>query len=220
MDWSNVAAFAATEFLLCLSPGPAVLLVVGLSMRQGFWSSQSAAAGILATNIFYFALSAAGVASVILASATLFAMLKYAGAAYLAYLGVKMIAPLIASLGKKGGDDEDAALSSAARINEAPQPLLRVFAKGFGVQASNPKNLAFFVAILPQFIDPAGPVALQMGVLGTVSVLLELPILAVYALAFSSLGRIVTNKTVMWTEAAAGSVLIFLGLALAWQRRA
>ena len=88
MDWSNIAAFAATEFLLCLSPGPAVLLVVGLSMRQGFWRSQAAAAGILTTNAIYFALSAAGVASLILASATLFYVLKIVGAVYLAWLGL------------------------------------------------------------------------------------------------------------------------------------
>ena len=59
---------------------------------------------------------------------------------------------------------------------------------------SNPKNLAFFVAILPQFIDPAGPVALQMAVLGGVSVLLELPVLLIYALAFSALAKVITER--------------------------
>ena len=219
MDLSNVAAFAATEFLLCLSPGPAVLLVVGLSMRQGFWHSQCATAGILTTNIVYFALSAAGVASVILASATLFAILKYAGAAYLTYLGVTMIIPLIAASRRDIKNSDEAALAGASRARATPDKPARIFLKGFSVQASNPKNLAFFVAILPQFIDPSGPVALQMGILGTVSVVLELPVLVAYALAFSSLARVVTNRLAMWTEAAAGGVLIFLGLALAWQRR-
>lgn len=219
MDWSNVAAFAATEFLLCLSPGPAVLLVVGLSMRQGFWRSQAAAAGILTTNAIYFALSAAGVASLILASATLFYVLKIVGAAYLAWLGLGMILPLWRAW--RSGEKDDVPLAEAAetapRLTAAP---IRLYWKGISVQAANPKNLAFFVAILPQFIDPAGPVALQMLVFGSVSVLLELPVLLIYALAFSALARVITRRVVLWIEAVAGGVLIGLAGVLAWERRA
>ncbi|MDJ0931893.1 LysE family transporter [Breoghania sp.] len=81
MDISSLATFALTEFLLCLTPGPAVLLVVGISMRRGFALSHYATLGILATNVAYFTLSAVGVASLILASATLFTVLKFGGAA-------------------------------------------------------------------------------------------------------------------------------------------
>ncbi|PRX11910.1 UNVERIFIED_ORG: threonine/homoserine/homoserine lactone efflux protein [Martelella mediterranea] len=216
MDWSSVAAFAATEFLLCLSPGPAVLLVVGLSMRQGFWRSQAAAAGILATNALYFALSAAGVASLILMSATLFNVVKIVGAAYLAWLGIKMIAPLFSR--RKG--ESDAVLASAADMRRArPEAPFRLFFRGFSVQAANPKNLAFFVAILPQFVNPTGDVAMQMMVFGGISVLLELPILIIYALAFSALARVITERLVAWLEASAGGILIMLGAALALQKR-
>lgn len=219
MDWSNIAAFAATEFLLCLSPGPAVLLVVGLSMRQGFWRSQAAAAGILTTNAIYFALSAAGVASLILASATLFYIVKIIGAAYLAWLGLGMIVPLWRAWrrGEKGGIPLAEAASTSARLTAPP---LTLYWKGISIQASNPKNLAFFVAILPQFIDPHGPVALQMAVLGGVSVLLELPVLLIYALAFSALAKVITERVVQWLEAIAGGVLIALAGVLAWERRA
>lgn len=219
MDWSNIAAFAATEFLLCLSPGPAVLLVVGLSMRQGFWRSQAAAAGILTTNAIYFALSAAGVASLILASATLFYVVKIIGAAYLAWLGLGMIVPLWRAWrrGEKGDVPLALAAEASPRITAPP---LKLYWKGISIQASNPKNLAFFVAILPQFIDPAGPVALQMAVLGGVSVLLELPVLLIYALAFSALAKVITERVVQWLEAIAGGVLIALAGILAWERRA
>ena len=219
MDWSNIAAFAATEFLLCLSPGPAVLLVVGLSMRQGFWRSQAAAAGILTTNAIYFALSAAGVASLILASATLFYVVKIIGAAYLAWLGLGMIVPLWRAWrrGEKGDVPLALAPEASPRITAPP---LKLYWKGISIQASNPKNLAFFVAILPQFIDPAGPVALQMAVLGGVSVLLELPVLLIYALAFSALAKVITERVVQWLEAIAGGVLIALAGILAWERRA
>ncbi|WP_174802369.1 LysE family transporter [Martelella limonii] len=219
MDWSNIAAFAATEFLLCLSPGPAVLLVVGLSMRQGFWRSQAASAGIITTNAVYFALSAAGVASLILASATLFYVLKIVGAVYLAWLGIKMIVPLWCSWrrGEKGDRPLAEAENTAPRAATSP---LRLYWKGISIQAANPKNLAFFVAILPQFIDPAGPVALQMVVLGSISVLLEIPVLIVYALAFSALARTITERFVLWIEAIAGGILILLAGALAFERRA
>ncbi|MAU20320.1 MAG: hypothetical protein CMH13_07270 [Martelella sp.] len=219
MDWSNIAAFAATEFLLCLSPGPAVLLVVGLSMRQGFWRSQAAAAGILTTNAIYFALSAAGVASLILASATLFYVLKIVGAVYLAWLGLGMILPLWRAW--RSGEKGDVPLALAAEASPRfTAPPLTLYWKGISIQASNPKNLAFFVAILPQFIDPAGPVALQMAVLGGVSVLLELPVLLIYALAFSALAKVITERVVLWLEAIAGGVLIALAGILAWERRA
>lgn len=218
MDWSNVAAFAATEFLLCLSPGPAVLLVVGLSMRQGFWRSQCAAAGILTTNAVYFALSAAGVASLILASATLFYVVKIVGAIYLAWLGIKMVVPLVRAL--RSGAKAGAPLVEAANAPRARTAPPRLYWKGISIQAANPKNLAFFVAILPQFIDPHGPVALQMVVLGSVSVLLELPVLLIYALAFSSLARLITERVVLWIEAIAGGVLIGLAGVLAFERRA
>ncbi|TNB48364.1 LysE family translocator [Martelella lutilitoris] len=217
MDWSSVAAFAATEFLLCLSPGPAVLLVVGLSMRQGFWRSQAAATGILATNALYFALSAAGVASLILMSATLFNVVKIIGAVYLAWLGIKMIAPLLSRRKGEGGS----ALAGAANLKRVtPEAPFRLFFRGFSVQAANPKNLAFFVAILPQFVNPTGDVAMQMVVFGGISVMLELPILLIYALAFSALARVVTERAVAWLEASAGGILVMLGAALALQKRA
>lgn len=218
MDWSNLAAFAVTEFLLCLSPGPAVLLVVGLSMRQGLWRSQCAAAGILTTNAIYFALSAAGVASLILASATLFYVLKIVGALYLAWLGVKMVLPLIQAWWR--GEKHDAPFAEASKMPRAQSAPLRLYWKGISLQAANPKNLAFFVAILPQFIEPHGPVAFQMVVLGSVSVLLELPVLFIYALSFSALAKVITERVVLWIEAIAGGILILLAGALAWEKKA
>ncbi len=218
MDWSNLAAFAVTELLLCLSPGPAVLLVVGLSMRQGFWRSQAAAAGILTTNAIYFALSAAGVASLILASATLFYVLKIIGALYLAWLGIKMIAPLVGAWWR--GEKHYAPFSEASKMPRAKTAPLQLYWKGISLQAANPKNLAFFVAILPQFVDPHGPVAFQMVVLGSVSVLLELPVLVIYALSFSALAKVITERVVLWIEAIAGGILMLLAGALAWERKA
>lgn len=216
MTVETLALFALTEFLLCLSPGPAVLLVVGLSMRHGFRSGVIASLGILTTNAVFFLLSALGVGAVILASATLFTILKWVGAAYLVYLGIGMIAPLARRLLRKNGDHVALDLETAER--SAPQRVqgtARTFRQGVAVQASNPKNIAFFVAILPQFVTPGDDVALQLAVLGVVSVSLELPILIAYGAASAYLARLMHERVVEWIEGIGGGILIGLGAALA-----
>ena len=220
-----IALFALTEFLLSLTPGPAVLLVIGLSMRQGFRIGFMGTLGILSTNIVFFALSALGVGALILASATLFTVLKWIGAAYLVYLGIGMIAPLARRLWRErvrgegspaGGLDLDDAREAAPRQR---QTAARAFWLGFSLQASNPKNLAFFVAILPQFINPDGNVALQMVVLGIVSVLLELPILVAYGAASALSARVMRERLIEWIEGIGGGILVGLGGALATSQR-
>ena len=83
--------FAITEFLLCLTPGPAVLLVVSQSVRSGFKSSLRATAGILTGNAIYFALSALGLGALLLSSALLFQIIKWVGVLYLVFIGLKML---------------------------------------------------------------------------------------------------------------------------------
>lgn len=83
--------FAITEFLLCLSPGPAVLLVISQAVKNGFHSSLKGAGGILAGNSIYFVLSALGLGALLMSSATLFQVIKWAGAAYLVLIGLRML---------------------------------------------------------------------------------------------------------------------------------
>ena len=94
--------FAITEFLLCLTPGTAVLLVISQSVRGGFKSSLRGTAGILAGNAIYFALSAIGLGALLMSSATLFQVIKWVGVAYLVFVGLKML------LAKKNLADSDA----------------------------------------------------------------------------------------------------------------
>lgn len=221
MDFEAVALFALTEFLLSMTPGPAVLLVVGLSMRKGFGNGFAATAGILSVNAIYFALSALGVGALILASATLFTAIKWAGAAYLAYLGIQMLRPLLYR--KKAGEAEDSALDldkAASVAVSAREDFRKSFWRGFILQAANPKIIVFFVAILPQFISPEGNVAGQLAVFGVVSVLLELPILAFYGLASAKSAAIMKQRVVDWVEGISGGILIMMGWALALYRRA
>ena len=144
-------------------PGPAVLLVVGLSMRQGFRIGFMATLGVLSTNAVFFTLSALGIGALIVASATLFTIIKWVGAAYLVYLGVGMIMPLAKRLWQRRSFGEGLDLSEAkAAAPTVPQTVVKSFWQGFALQASNPKNILFFVAILPQFISPDGDVVTQL----------------------------------------------------------
>ena len=216
MDLSALALFAVTEFILSLTPGPAVLLVMSLSMRSGFRAGFMATLGILATNAVFFTLSALGVGALIIASATLFTIVKWVGAAYLIYLGIGMFWPLVRT-GRRSPDPMSsmAFQSLNASVHSKPATGARAFWKGFALQASNPKNIAFFVAILPQFIDPTGNVPLQLVVLGVVSVLIELPVLLFYAAAFTLSARIMKDRVITWIEAIGGGILVVLGVALA-----
>ena len=223
MSFDTVVIFALTELLLSLTPGPAVLLIVGLSMRQGVNAGFMASLGIVSTNIVFFTLSALGVGALIIASATLFTMLKWVGAAYLVYLGIGMIVPLAKKLRQRQATyaEKNALNLDASKLAAPPGALSkgRAFWKGFSLQASNPKNLAFFVAILPQFINAESNLAFQMMVLGIVSVFLELPILVFYALAFAFSARVMRKRVIDWIEALGGFALIGLGGALAASTR-
>src|SRR5688500_19556613 len=91
MSWELWLAFCATEAVLCFTPGPAVLFVTSVAMARGMRAGLAGALGILAGNLFYFALSGTGIAAVILASGRLFTVLEWAGAAYLAWIGLRML---------------------------------------------------------------------------------------------------------------------------------
>src|SRR5688572_33021595 len=91
MSVTNLLFFAAMEIVLCLTPGPAVLLVVSQAMKRGFRPSLRGALGILTANAIYFALSALGLGALLIASRTVFEAIKWLGAAYLVFMGLRMI---------------------------------------------------------------------------------------------------------------------------------
>jgi homoserine/homoserine lactone efflux protein len=167
MTPTTLALFALTEILVCLSPGPAVLLVISQGIRRGSRASLSGAFGILVGNIVYFILSAIGLGALVAASTGLFNVVKWAGAAYLVFLGVRSF------------------LSSEGLQNQGPQDMQdpqrsRLFAQGLITQLANPKAILYFTALLPQFIDATRPMGAQYVVLGVTSILIELPVLAMY----------------------------------------
>jgi len=195
-------AFCATETVLCFAPGPAVLYVISVALARGAAPGIAASLGILSGNAFYFLLSAIGVAGVIVTSHELFALLKWAGAAYLVWMGVRMLL-----------SRQDTRPDAASRVAE------RSFLRGFIVQAANPKALIFFVALLPQFIDPRLSVGFQVGVLGVSSVLIEFCVLALYVAAAARARALTGGRLAGAVERVGGAFLLAAGARLALARQ-
>jgi homoserine/homoserine lactone efflux protein len=196
--------FCLTETALCIIPGPAVLLVLSTALRRGFPSASRATAGILAGNTMYFALSATGIAAVIVASHVVFGALKWAGAGYLVWLGLRM---LLARAGGHAGARERPAGNAE-----------RIFVRAFIVQAANPKALVFFIALLPQFINPAASVPQQILVLGLSSVAIEFIVLSLYATLAAGARTFTVTRFSGLLERIGGAILIAAGARLAWYR--
>jgi threonine/homoserine/homoserine lactone efflux protein len=164
----NLLAFGVASIILIAIPGPSVLFVVGRSIalgrRGGLLSVVGNALGMLPA----IALVALGVGAIVAASVIVFTTIKVIGAGYLIYLGVQAIRHRSAR---------------AVQVNATPKSTWRLIREGFVVGVTNPKTIAFFVAVLPQFVDRAsGHIPLQLGMLGLVFFTLALVMDSTWAL--------------------------------------
>lgn len=198
--------FCATETLLCLSPGPSSLLVTSVALTQGRPSAVKAATGVLAANACYFALSASGLVAARSLSLHLFLAVKWAGAAYLVWLGLRMLTRSF----RRRDADAPSALPSSGR---------RSFGQGFLTQGANPNLLVYFTAILPQFVDAGRSLPLQVAILAFSSFAIELSVLLAYASLASRAGRIASARSRVLVERLGGGFLVAAGAGLASLRR-
>ena len=194
--------FCATEAVLSFIPGPAVLYVVSSSITHGSRAGIVASLSILAGNTVYFILSAMGLGALLLASRPVFIAIQWIGAAYLVYLGLRML------------------LSRTPQAPEShstrPARHAGVFWSGFLIQIANPKAIIFFVALLPQFIDPDESAARQIAILGVSSVVVEFMVLGVYVASCKAAGKwLRAPRYSAWLVRAAGVLLIIAGARLA-----
>lgn len=207
MTWQIWLLFVMTEAVLSITPGPAVLYVLSQAIRRGPGKSVWASWGILSANALYFSLSATSLGAAIVASYKLFFLIKWLGAAYLVYLGLRSFfaKSSVLPLPEPTGD-----------VRSGP----RILRDGFFLQAANPKAILFFTAILPQFIDTRHNVAFQIFILGISSILVEFAILFVYGqLAGRALSTARSPRFEKLTNRIAGSLLIGAGVGLARLRR-
>ena len=208
VNWTLWWLFLPVDTALCLTPGPAVLLVLSTALRRGPRASVSSILGILSANAIYFALSESGLGAVLLASYRVFFLVKWAGAAYLIYLGVRSLLSKSSSLGRSEIDAE------GRRSGR------RLVGDGLLLQLSNPKAIVFFAALLPQFIDPNGDLVVQLFVLGCTSIVIESAVLLSYGLAAGKALAVARQpRYARWTNRVSGLLLIGAGGGLAALRR-
>lgn len=166
--------FCAIEAVLCLKPGPSALVVMSLAASGGRAKGIEATGGVIAANAAYFIAAATGLFAVHTLSAEVFAVIKWAGAAYLVWLGARAIWQ---------------SFRPALDLLPAADSASRPFWRGLVVQGANPNLLVYFGAILPQFVDPGSAVAPQVAVLAISSFVIEFAILSGYSVLLGELGR-------------------------------
>ena len=206
MDIRVWFAYLVTEFVLSITPGPAVMLVSSQGLRHGTRQSVFGSLGISSGNLVYFVLSAVGLGAVLLSAGSLFRWITYAGAAYLVITGVSTIVATFKPHHESGQE-------------VVPQDESRSFLQGFVTQISNPKALLFFAALLPQFVDTTRNTTLQFMIFGLTTILMETWILIGYGWMSANGKTLFRNVAAfsLWRDRLAGVVLTFIGLALAFR---
>lgn len=197
-------AFVAATCVLLLIPDPTILLVVSYALGQGWRAAAPMAVGVALGDFTSMTLSMLGVGALLATSATLFTALKWLGAAYLIWLGIK--------LWRSGG-----ALDASPRTDAVATG--RMIAHAWLVTALNPKGITFFIAFLPQFLDPSRDLTTQMLVFGATFVTLAFANAFGYALVAARARRLVSNaKAISVFNKAGGTLLIGAGLVTAATR--
>jgi threonine/homoserine/homoserine lactone efflux protein len=171
-EWSSLGFFAIAALVLLLTPGPAVLYIVTRSIDQGRRAGLVSVLGVHVGTLAHIFAAAAGLSALLAASATAFSVVKYLGAAYLIYIGVRRLL-----------DRTSIAMGTDPR----PKRLRRAFLDGVIVNVLNPKTALFFLAFLPQFVTVSrGHIGAQILCLGVVFVLLGAITDSAYALTAGS----------------------------------
>ena len=192
--------------MIALTPGPGIFYVAARSLGGGRGEGLASSFGTGLGGLVHVAAGALGVSAILLASAEAFTLLKLAGALYLVYLGIKLW--------------RRAAPPAPAAVPQGPTGIggRRALRDGVLVEALNPKTAAFFLAFLPQFVDPAaGSVALQFLLLGAISVFLNTAVDVVVVFAATALkGRFTAeSRLARWLRRGAGALICGLGVSLA-----
>jgi threonine/homoserine/homoserine lactone efflux protein len=206
-ETSTLALFALAAITLLVIPGPSVLYIVTRSADQGRAAGLASVCGVHVGTLVHVAAAALGLSALLVSSATAYHTVRWLGAAYLVWLGVRRLLTR----------DEDAAVAAGGQGPRRPG-LRRVFAQGVVVNVLNPKTALFFFAFLPQFVDTArGSVPLQVLVFGVAFILLGLLSDGAYAMAASAGAGWLRRRpgVARTTRLVSGGVLIGLGVTTA-----
>ncbi|HTU65001.1 MAG TPA: LysE family translocator [Steroidobacteraceae bacterium] len=206
MAFDTFLLYLATWSLFALSPGPAVLFVMSQGARFGQRGAIAGTTGILLGHVVCFTLVAFGLAALLARFSTAVDVIRIAGALYLIYLGVKML------LSK--------AQPPQAVVTDTPPAHHGIALQGLAVQLTNPKNLLFVLALLPQFIDRSRPVLPQLAIMFVITVVVDGAFLMSYAqLAVRGARALKGSRVMLWIERVFGAAIIFFGIKLLATRR-
>jgi threonine/homoserine/homoserine lactone efflux protein len=198
--------FVLASTVILIIPGPTIILVVSQAVTHGRRSVVPLVAGVLLGDFTAMTLSLLGLGAILSTSAALFTLFKWIGALYLIYLGIKLW--------------RSDPLQHPASHKPAHMTARSLFRSSFIVTALNPKSIAFFVAFLPQFVDPHKPVLMQLVLLGGTFLLLATINAALYALFAGQLSEYLKKSHVsQWFNRCGGSALIGAGIFTASMQR-
>jgi homoserine/homoserine lactone efflux protein len=204
-DLTPIFAFTALTVVASITPGPAVLLVMAHGLKGGWMPSFKASLGVQAGNGIYLTLSAIGLGAILAASETLFHAVKWIGAGYLVYLGLKTIRN-----------------ARAAAPTGGREPILaRPFTQATMAQLANPKSVLFFGALMPQFLQLDHPLLPQYLAFAVICFVVEVPVLAFYGwIAARGRGLFANPRSIAWRERLSGGALVAVGASIAAVKRA
>ena len=192
--------YVGTVLLFMSTPGPSHLLMISVSISNGFKRSLSTAAGDLSANAIQIVLAGCGLAAVVVTSQLGFQIAKWSGVAYLVWMGARQI---IASYQGNVG-------STPA----PPDSLRNLWMRGFITSAANPKAVVFFAALFPQFLNPAAPLFPQIAILGATYILIDGCFLAGYGKGASWIADRIRSEHRKWIDRASGTSLILAAVLL------
>ncbi len=202
-DWSTLILFATAASILVFTPGPNTLYIIARSVNQGRTAGIVSSLGVEVGTLIHVAAAALGISALLMSSATAFNIVKYAGAAYLIYLGIKTLLTREKEV-------------EAETVEETS--LRRTFSQAVLVNVLNPKSAMFFFAFLPQFIDAErGAATTQILVFGAIVVVLGFTSGSLYSLLAGGIGNLLRGnlKFLRAQRYFAGSVYLGLGAATA-----
>ncbi len=199
--------YLLATIILSVTPGPGVFSSISSGLHHGFRLGLWNGVGMQAANFTSVCLVSAGLGALLLASETVFSIVKWLGVAYLIYLGIVTWRAPARGFVDSGGDDA-----------RTPR---QVFARGFLVNITNPKGIIFFVAILPQFIDVARPQAIQYAILAATTLVVDLVVMMGYTALAAKVFRVMRDGSrLRWVNRTLGTTFVAAGAALASFHRA
>jgi homoserine/homoserine lactone efflux protein len=207
MDLGVWITYLAATIILSLSPGPGVFSSISSGLHHGFRLGVWNGVGMQLANLVLMAIVALGLGAILLASETLFSIVKWVGVVYLIYLGIVTWRAPARGFEEDRDDDETTARG--------------IFMRGFWVNLTNPKGIIFCAAILPQFVDPARGQLLQYAILALTTFVVDIVVMSGYtAAAAKVLGAMRDPARLRWVNRGLGGAFVAAGVALATFRRA